>query len=326
MPLVLCFHGYGSNAVTIRNYSNLDAVADTANFMVVYPQGTVYGGSTHWNVGGWIIGSSIDDVDFTDALLDTISDSYTVDTNRIYSMGMSNGGFMSFLLACQMSDRIAAIASITGAMTPETYNGCDPQRPVPVLQMHGDDDSVVPYDGAIWTKSIEDVIQYWKDHNGTDNTAMVDSLENKNTNDGSEVVKHTYSNGDSCTSVEHYEVLGGDHDWPGAWGNLDINASKEAWRFMSKYNMNGLIKCSTTFIAQLPSQSTLKLFPNPTTSSVLIEGVSIGSAFRLYTSTGVLMQSGSVNERPLRIDLNDLRPSIYLLSIDNVWARIVRSD
>ena len=116
IPLVFCFHGYGSNASTNMSYTNFNYISDTAGFIVVYPQGTLLQGTTHWNVGGWTTASTIDDVGFTASLLDSISNAYTIDDTRVYSTGMSNGGYMSFLLACQLSNRIAAIASVTGSM------------------------------------------------------------------------------------------------------------------------------------------------------------------------------------------------------------------
>ncbi len=122
IPLVFCFHGYGGNANSIMSYTSFNYISDTASFIVVYPQGTLLQGTSHWNVGGWTSGSNIDDVGFINSLLDSLSQHYNIDDTRIYSTGMSNGGYMSFLLACQLSDRIAAIASVTGSMTIQTYN------------------------------------------------------------------------------------------------------------------------------------------------------------------------------------------------------------
>ena len=81
---------------TIMNYTNFNYISDTAGFIVVYPQGTLLQGTTHWNVGGWTLGSTIDDVGFIRNLLDSISYEYNIDSFRVYSTGMSNGGYMSF--------------------------------------------------------------------------------------------------------------------------------------------------------------------------------------------------------------------------------------
>ncbi len=150
---------------------------------------------------------------------------------------------MSFLLACQLSNRITAVASVTGSMTPETYNACAPQHPTPVLQIHGTDDNVVPYNGAVWTRSIEDVLDYWVDFNSCDGSMKtVSDLANTSTADGSTVDYITYPCTAENAAVEHYQVAGGFHTWPGAEGpgtNQDINASVEIWRFFSQYALTG---------------------------------------------------------------------------------------
>ena len=147
-PLVLNFHGYTSNNLEQMFYGDFRPIADTAGFLIVHPMGTVdLLGNTHWNVG-W--GSStVDDVGFTNALLDTLSAEYNINQDRIYSTGMSNGGFMSYRLACELSNRIAAIASVTGAMTINTPSTCSPEHPMPVMEIHGTADSTVPYNGNI---------------------------------------------------------------------------------------------------------------------------------------------------------------------------------
>ena len=72
MPLVISFHGYGSNATNNFNASDFNGIADTAGFIVVYPQGALRQGSTHWNVGGWVFGSTVDDLGFTNALIENM--------------------------------------------------------------------------------------------------------------------------------------------------------------------------------------------------------------------------------------------------------------
>lgn len=115
VPLLFNFHGYTSNANDQMWYGDFRPIADTAGFIIIHPQGTLDGtGTTHFNVG-WG-GSTVDDVDFTSALIDSISAQYNINQDRVYSTGMSNGGFMSFKLACELSDRIAGIASVTGSI------------------------------------------------------------------------------------------------------------------------------------------------------------------------------------------------------------------
>ena len=247
IPLVLCFHGYGGTASGI-SYTNFNDVSDTANFIVVYPQGTLLKRKSHWNVGGWTLDSKIDDVGFISSLLDSLSERYNINQSRIYSTGMSNGGYMSFLLACQLSDRIAAIASVTGSMTPQTYNLCNPQRPIPVLQIHGPNDQKVPYKGnRKWSLSINKVLEYWINHNNCDITPVEMSFPDINNSNESNVHRLSWLNGDNSVITDHIIVNGAGHDWFGVWGNMDINSTAEIWKFFSQYDINGKIKMKTRY-------------------------------------------------------------------------------
>ena len=242
VPLLFCLHGYGSNHDVIMEYTDFNTIASSENFIAVYPQGSLLNGITHWNVGGWTVGSFVDDISFIDLIIETVSDSYSINPDRIYSTGMSNGGYMSFLLACQLSEKIAAVASVTGSMTPQTFYSCQPQRAISVLQMHGTSDGVVPYGGnQSWTMGINTVVNYWKTHNNCSASPTVIDLPDIYTFDNSTVQEITYSNGDNNTTVKHYKVNGGGHDWFGVWGNRDINATELIWEFFSMYDINGLI-------------------------------------------------------------------------------------
>lgn len=313
-PLLLCFHGYTSSNNVIMAYSGFNAIADTANFIAAYPQGTDLSGSSHWNVGGWTVGSTADDVGFVDALIDTIQSGYNINADRIYSTGMSNGGYMSFLLACQLSDQIAAIASITGSMTPETYNACNPTHPTPVLQIHGDNDGTVPYSGASWTKSINQVLAYWSGYNNNgqvDTTAIADI----NSADGSTVDQISYDYGDNCSSVIHYKVYGGGHDWPGAWGNMDIDASAVAWNFLSQFDINGISGCAAGFGQQL-KQENFSVFPNPATEFIRLDfTIEENVEYLISDMSGRIVQRGILTNSNAQIDISELAPNSYILTV-----------
>jgi polyhydroxybutyrate depolymerase len=321
VPLVFCFHGYGSNASMNMTYTNFRGIADTAGFIVVHPQGTLLQGTSHWNVGGWTLGSTIDDVGFTNLLLDSISNAYNINSSRVYSTGMSNGGYMSFLLACQSSDKFAAVASVTGSMTPQTYNACNPLHPTPILQIHGDADATVPYTGdPTWTKSIDDVMSYWVNHNNCNTTPTITNMPDINTGDNSTVEYYVYDGGDNGTTAEHFKVLGGDHDWPGVWGNMDINASIEVWKFFAKYDINGLMSTE-----ELINKSPLfKIYPNPTSSLMTIENdFSSASKYEISSITGKIVQRGVINSNSQQLDLTDLASDIYYISINNQTQKII---
>ena len=95
---------------------------------------------------------------------------YRIDPDRIYSTGMSNGGFMSYRLACELGTKIAAIASVTGSMTPETLEACNPAHPTSVLQIHGVLDNTVPRSGNDEMKPIDEVMTFWQINNRCNET------------------------------------------------------------------------------------------------------------------------------------------------------------
>jgi polyhydroxybutyrate depolymerase len=248
VPLLFNFHGYTSKAKDQMWYGEFRHIADTANFIIAYPMGTKDSvDNTHWNVG-WAKATT-DDVAFTSALIDSLAADYSIDQKRIYSTGMSNGGFMSFKLACELSDRIAAIASVAGSMQPFTLKNSKPSHPMPILQIHGDIDGMVPYKGdSKWTRPIESLIKDWTTFNKIKAKPTVVNLPDEDPDDGSTVIKTTYQNTNNCVEVIHYKVIGGDHAWPGSiieldGTNYDFDASEVIWAFLSKYNMDGLIDC-----------------------------------------------------------------------------------
>lgn len=240
VPLLLTFHGYTNSAENIMNYSGFNELADSMGFIVAYPQGSLLNGNTHWNVGGWTLASTADDIMFVNTLIDSITARYAIDTDRIYANGMSNGGYMSFLLACTEDERFAAVASVTGAMTPQTMEKCDPSGPVPVLQFHADTDETVPYNGGeAWTIGIPEVVAYWSQHNGTADSPVITQLEDLNKEDQSTVERHVYQPDETYAPVIHYFISGGGHEWPGVWGNKDINATEIIWDFFEQFDRNG---------------------------------------------------------------------------------------
>jgi len=332
VPLLFNFHGYTSNANAQMWYGDFRAIADTANFIIVHPQGTRFNNEPHWNVGGWTNGSTTDDVGFTAALIDEIAANYNIDVNRVYSTGMSNGGYMSFLLACQLSDRIAAIASVTGSMTPETFNSCDPKHPMPILQIHGTSDAVVPYLGAIWTKPIQEVLDYWVDFNNCDDNPEAMALPNVSTLDGSTVSSFIYENGDKQVTTEHLKVIGGGHTWagtniPGAGTNYDIDASLEVWKFVSRYNLADLMEETTNLSEVSKPTSISNLYPNPVATTIFIERETAQPVpYELFNSSGKSLKTGTIAGKHSTLDLSYFQKGLYFLQIENHPYRILKME
>ncbi|MCB9248770.1 MAG: hypothetical protein H6613_09605 [Ignavibacteriales bacterium] len=124
------------------DYSKMNEVADTAGFIVVYPNAVL----TAWSCGINLTAGHVNDVGFIDALLDTLANNYSIDEERIYCCGFSLGGFMSHRLACQLSNRIAAIADVAGSIAQDFTTNITTAHPMPVLKFHGTD-QIIPYDG-----------------------------------------------------------------------------------------------------------------------------------------------------------------------------------
>ena len=151
-PLVLAFHGGGGTAAGMVEISRLNDEADRSGFIVVYPQGSgskVFGRTAGtWNAGtccGTAMQTKVDDVGFVSRLLDVLEKQYSVDAQRIYATGISNGGQMSYRLGCQLADRIAAIAPVAATLE---FSPCSPSRPVPLIRFHGTEDPCALYDGG----------------------------------------------------------------------------------------------------------------------------------------------------------------------------------
>ena len=239
VPVLFVLHGYTSRALWIMNYSGFQSVADDTGLIVIYPQGTLLPatGQTHWNVGGWTTSSSTDDVGFINSIINFLNNEYSIDSKRIYSTGMSNGGYMSYKLACDLSPRIAAIVSVTGSMTNETIDSCNPTHPISVAQIHGLQDTVVNYFGNSFSRPIEEVMDYWVNNNNC--SLEPDTFEISGNNGGG--IHDVYLDCDNQTNVELYLMTNMGHNWPNL-NNHDLQASTTIWNFLSKYDIDGLIE------------------------------------------------------------------------------------
>ena len=329
VPLVFNFHGFTMSATEQMAVCDMRPVADTANFLLLYPQGSLFFGFTHWNVGSWTVGSTADDLGFTSAMIDALAQSYNINQERVYACGYSNGGYFSFELACQLSDRIASIAAVAGTMSTQTYTACNPMHPMPVMTIHGTADGTVNYNGGnpVNSQSLASVIAYWVDFNNTESIPVTVDMPDLNTTDGSTVQYQSYQQGDSCTAVDHYKVIGGGHDWPGSFGNMDIDASSLIWDFVSKYDLNGLINCNITAVNEaLAAKEEISVYPNPASTSVTIQTASNKTqTYYIYNTLGALVLSGETGPSKQIIDVSALPAHIYVLRIENSLIKLIIS-
>ncbi|HEV2976356.1 MAG TPA: PHB depolymerase family esterase [Casimicrobiaceae bacterium] len=189
-PLLIGFHGGAGNAREYIEQAQLFAKGEQAGFIVVCPEGTpLHGMGEHrvWNSGPEYAASvgNADDVAFTRQLIDKVSSLYPVDPKRIYATGFSNGAQMTYRLALELSDRVAAIAAMSGGRLAQ---GRQPGRAVPVLHIHGTADGFYPFAGGLGPYSIgltphvaiDAVIREWCRFNGaalTPQTRTFDAYE-----------------------------------------------------------------------------------------------------------------------------------------------------
>jgi len=243
VPLVIFMHGGGGSGSQAQRAYGMDPIADREGFLVVYPNGTIRGGPLlTWNAANccaYAYENQVDDVAFLNALVDEIERTYSVDRARIYATGMSNGGMMAYRLGCRLSDRLAAIAPVAGALNEES---CVPSSPVSVIVFHGTADEHVPYEGGFGSASLyphEDrpvsyAVDFWVARNGCSTVPVTETSASGN------IVKDTYGGGEDGSEVVLYTIRDGGHAWPGSAGSAsgdeptqEISASELIWEFFA---------------------------------------------------------------------------------------------
>lgn len=313
--LLLALHGFTQNGQTMMQYSAWNTLAESQQFIVTYPSGL----NTSWNAGQSGGGSGADDVGFLLALADTLHAWYGTDNNRIYAAGFSNGGFMAFRLACEVPNRIAAIATVAGNMATALQASCQPSRPVPVLHIHGTSDFIVPYNGSSGFLSVEAGLQLWRNINQCPTEPEIVNLPDL-VPEGSTVQQISWFPCASDTELRHLKVNNGGHTWPGYNGfmgignaNMDISASAEIWNFVSRFSLN-----STVGLAE-NEKSSISVFPNPVSGSQL--GIKSDksipcASIQVFDMQGkMLLESRQSIGYTSSVDVSVLKQGHYMLKI-----------
>lgn len=251
VPLLLALHGGGGQGSGMNKLTHLNKVADKEGFLIAYPDGI----RKSWADGRETYSGRkrIDDVRFIADVIDAVSAKWKVDASRIYAAGISNGGFMAQRLACDLSDRIAAVGSVASTAAQKTADQCAPKRPVPVMFIFGTKDPLVPMSGgevrfgaAGRIMSLNAAVQKWVDLNQCASTPAITDLPNV-VDDGTFVVRSVYSGSDVNSEVVQYLIQGGGHTWPGGLQylpevligktNRDIDASSVIWEFFKRHSL-----------------------------------------------------------------------------------------
>src|SRR5216683_3258805 len=235
--LVINYHGYDNTAQRTAQHTNMGAEADKAGFILVFPQGV--DSPPSWNAGIGTLGPTgdADDVQFTRDLISYFERNYCVDAHRIYITGYSLGGGMAYRIACAFSDQIAAFATVEGAFY-RIPGGCNPSRPIPVLEIHGQADQFAPYDGntSMGMAAVQTYLNFWLAHDNC-------NLSSKVIFQKADVTGLEWSHCANGTVIEHYRISDGGHVWPGSnptlgigYNSHTIDASLVIWNFLSQFS------------------------------------------------------------------------------------------
>ena len=232
-PMMINFHGFSYTASEYMKYADMRSIAESNEFILVYPQGSCSDGLSHWNPcpRGGDNKSTADDLGFIQAMINDISTQYNVDQERIYATGYSNGGMMAYGLAHHKSDLIAAIACVSGIML-DCFGSTS--HPMPILHLHGTSDNDLPYNGNSEYPSVQSILEYWINFNNTsiNPTTKID-------NSGSIPIEHyIYDKEDKSVSVEHLKYIGGEHVWFNSTFE-GFSTAELIWNFVSQYDING---------------------------------------------------------------------------------------
>jgi polyhydroxybutyrate depolymerase len=220
VPLLLSFHGHFGTGAGQARLSNFSALSERYGFIVVYPDGISRG----WNDGRE--GSKgADDIGLVKALIADFSRRYPIDPKRIYVNGFSNGAMFSQYVGCMLANQIAAIAAVSGYMPTEDASRCHPARPLPVLEIAGTADPIMPFNGGeikllgfnrgAAVLSAKQTISMWAKNAKCKGLSQFSALATIAANDGTSVTRTSYPSCVNGTSVVLYTVIGGGHAWPG---------------------------------------------------------------------------------------------------------------
>ena len=232
VPLLIAVHGGGGRDTPFPQQTKFEALAEEEGFIIAYPMSELLPG----NEGEWQLNTtpeSRQDIEYIEALIDYLAATHAIDEKRVYATGYSLGSMFNYELACQLSDRFAAIASHAGTM-PVSPNACNPEEAVAIMHVHGEDDYIISYNDAwdwkAWDEvgtmmDIPSLVRFWADKHNCQN-------EGENTTDTSQHVVH-----DTCDQnvrVEHHRLYNVGHEWPETIENTSTH--EVLWNFLKRFS------------------------------------------------------------------------------------------
>jgi polyhydroxybutyrate depolymerase len=336
-PLVMVLHGYTLNSDFMIALTGMNAVADTGHFLVAYPQGLLVNNPSApppfptiapgWNLGN-LFTSGNDDVSFVSKLISEIGLSYKIDIKRVYACGLSNGGSMMYRLACELSDRIAAFASVSGGMAEDVP--CFPDRPVPFMEIHGTADSINLYDGIPGLLTpIPEGIDFWVNNNQCDEVPTVMDFPDLDPTDSTTVSLKKYGNCDEGANVWLMDVVDGGHVWPTSFippppfigpTNNDVHGGSEIWNFLQQHEHPDPLEAQEPEFAD-PVLNPFKVYPNPASSDLNIhlesKNLLTEGTVSIFSLVGTKIIEKEVNPNgtsiDLSIDIGHLPNGVYIV-------------
>jgi len=310
VPLIICLHGLGDD---MTNFSGIgmNTLANTKNFIVLTPQAISSIMGTAWNSGaslnGMQLNTNVDDLGFISALIDTTMALYNIDPRRVYATGFSMGGFMCHRLACQLNNRIAAIASVAGTIG--NAINCVPGRAVPVLHLQGTGDQTIPYTNNTYGKNAMATVMFWAKNNHCDTIPVITDMPN--IAQDSMTIKHfVYNNGDNNTVVEHYRVDSAGHTWLFLPQN-DMSYTLAIWDFLSRFELPQGLGIESRF-----KPNTISVFPVPSSDFINISGLKEDYIhFALFDILGKVVYENMKHQNNTLIDIKKFNNGVYILRI-----------
>jgi len=249
VPLVVVLHGAGMTPGLMAWLTGFNAVSDREGFIVVYPRGLDHKWNSGMNAPGWPgYDTPVDDVGFVGRVMDEIERDYRIDGKRVYVTGASNGGMLTHMVACGMSERIAAAAPVIGTIAEHALPDLKPEGPVPMLMINGTADPIVLWQGGALpiikparVLSIDGTVDFWVKHNGCDPVPETARLAHHGSQCGTRTHIDRYRGATPQSDVVLYAVERGGHTWPGGpliqkqWSlgraSRDFKASEVIWEF-----------------------------------------------------------------------------------------------
>jgi len=310
VPVLICLHGLGDNMTNFTGIG-MHQLANTQNFIVLTPQAVNSPMGAAWNSGasymGYQINATIDDIGFIGKLIDTTMSLYNVDPTRIYAMGFSMGGFMCNKLACELNNRIAAIASVAGTIGASLT--CNPGRAVPVMHLHGSGDQTIPYTANQYGLDAMQMVMFWV-HNNNCDTIPIETDVPDVAQDGFTIKHLVFENGDDNTKVEHYRVDSADHQWIYPPNN-DMSYTLAIWQFVSQFTLPSWIN-----INEKTKSNDISFFPNPASDYLKINNNDNNfNKIEIIDIFGhqVLCKENHILSSPIYI--NNLKSGMYILKV-----------